>query len=85
MLLGSAVNDSGAIVGGVAMFVLVASLAWLALENVAGSSAPAVTAAPPAAEAADDAAGADQPMPVAATTTEDPSTEAPARAGAEPT
>jgi hypothetical protein len=31
-VLGSAVNDSGAIVGGVTLFVLVASLAWLALD-----------------------------------------------------
>jgi hypothetical protein len=31
-VLGSAVNDSGAIVGGVTLFVLVAALVWLALE-----------------------------------------------------
>ncbi len=38
-VLGSAVNDSGAIVGGVTLFVLVASLAWLALVVTAPASA----------------------------------------------
>src|SRR5918997_1753274 len=39
-VLGSAVNDSGAIVGGVALFVLVASLAWLALDELAAPRTP---------------------------------------------
>src|ERR687894_1385493 len=56
-VLGSAVNDSGAIVGGVALFVLVASLAWLALDEMALSpSAPA-----PIGE--DEHAGAPAPTP----------------------
>jgi hypothetical protein len=38
-VLGSAVNDSGAIVGGVTLLVMTASLAWLALD--------ATTPAPP--------------------------------------
>ncbi len=41
-VLGSAVNDSGAIVGGVTLFVLVASLAWLALDVMAPTGAAAV-------------------------------------------
>ena len=39
-MLGSAVNDSGAIVGGVTLFVLVASLAWLALDELASPPGP---------------------------------------------
>ncbi|HKY68642.1 MAG TPA: hypothetical protein VJM49_19810 [Acidimicrobiales bacterium] len=48
-VLGSAVNDSGAIVGGVTLFVLVLALAWLALVTLppdgAGPAAPAVETA----------------------------------------
>ena len=46
-VLGSAVNDSGAIVGGVALTVLVAALAWLALDvmSVTGHGAAAPAAA----------------------------------------
>jgi hypothetical protein len=48
-VLGSAVNDSGLTVGGVTLFVVVAALAWLALEAVvpetAGAPAPSDEAA----------------------------------------
>jgi hypothetical protein len=50
-VLGSAVNDSGAIVGGVTLFVLVASLAWMALDATA--LAPAAGAAGTGQDAAD--------------------------------
>jgi hypothetical protein len=40
-VLGSAVNDSGAIVGGVTLMVLAASLAWLAIQVVAAPPAEA--------------------------------------------
>jgi hypothetical protein len=50
-VLGSAVNDSGAIVGGVTLFVLVAALVWLALD-VAGPGAAAAAVPARAATAA---------------------------------
>jgi hypothetical protein len=47
-VLGSAVNDSGAIVGGVTLFVVVLALAWLAIATLppegAGPAAPAPAA-----------------------------------------
>ena len=42
-ILGSAVNDSGAIVGGVTLFVLVLGLVWLALDAVPAGPGPART------------------------------------------
>lgn len=44
-VLGSAVNDSGAIVGGVALTVLVAALAWLALDVMSATGHGAATPA----------------------------------------
>jgi hypothetical protein len=86
-VLGSAVNDSGAIVGGVALMVLVSALAWLAMELVAtaegGAPVPEPAATPEAAEpeppgptapgepAAAAPEGAEEPVP------------SPARAGGE--
>ena len=60
-VLGSAVNDSGAIVGGVTLFVLVASLAWLALD------ATALAATEQAGRAGDDAEKGSEPGASAAT------------------
>ena len=87
-VLGSAVNDSGAIVGGVALFVLVASLAWLALDELAAPRTP------PDASPAEGIAGEDTGEPPA---TGEPAarpdggaqpraapTGPPARAGADP-
>ncbi len=57
-VLGSAVNDSGAIVGGVTMFVTVVALAWLALEMVApGPAAAAGVGSPDGAAGTPSAAG----------------------------
>ncbi|HEX5947687.1 MAG TPA: hypothetical protein VFY82_15490 [Acidimicrobiales bacterium] len=82
-VLGSAVNDSGAIVGGVALFVLVASLAWLALDEMA--SAGSRTLAP-----TDGASTGEDPDLVAPASPPEVATrpslaEPPARAGAEST
>ena len=68
-VLGSAVNDSGAIVGGVALFVLVVALAWLALDVMvpAGAAAAAAAGGEPAAGAP--APPEDEEDEVAATTT----------------
>ena len=60
-VLGSAVNDSGAIVGGVTLFVLVASLAWLALD------ATALAPTEQAGVAGDDAENGSEPGVSAAT------------------
>jgi len=83
-VLGSAVNDSGAIVGGVALFVLAAALAWLALDEMAATTTHAVAAgeAEVAEVAADDVVGSSTYG--APATTEPTPTEPPARAGAEP-
>ena len=82
-VLGSAVNDSGAIVGGVALFVLVASLAWLALDEMASASSPALAATDGAATPATSDREGPEPEPEVARR---PSpAEPPARAGAEPT
>ena len=76
-VVGSAVNDSGAIVGGVTLFVLVLGLVWLALDAVAAAVADDRAAGVEASalsgaerpEAADDGAGpgdvraAPQPSP----------------------
>jgi hypothetical protein len=85
-VLGSAVNDSGAIVGGVTLLVLTAGLAWLALDVAAPVAAPAgeveAEVAPPAtAPPTDVDVGADAAAAGAAGTT--PSTASPARAGAD--
>jgi hypothetical protein len=68
-VLGSAVNDSGAIVGGVTLFVLVAALVWLALDVVvpdepggaARMDGPGAVTVPPSAaeETAANSAGVD--------------------------
>jgi hypothetical protein len=82
-ILGSAVNDSGAIVGGVTLFVLVLGLVWLALDAVpaeAGAdeddraAAPGEVPAPGRTEAVANGSGGGE-------TTPEPS---PAGAGAEP-
>jgi hypothetical protein len=83
-ILGSAVNDSGAIVGGVTLFVLVLGLVWLALDAVpaeAGAgeddraaAAPGEVPAPGRPEAVANGSGGGE-------TTPEPS---PAGAGAEP-
>jgi hypothetical protein len=85
-VLGSAVNDSGAIVGGVTLFVLVAALAWLALDVMA----PVTDDGPPVARDLDGASGT--PAPPAANGTPEPATAMPpapaapaAHAGADPT
>jgi hypothetical protein len=56
-ILGSAVNDSGAIVGGVALFVLVLGLVWLALDAFAdgadGAAARVQAGEPAGAERAE--------------------------------
>jgi hypothetical protein len=82
--LGSAVNDSGAIVGGVTLFVLVLGLVWLALdvmpagpgagEDEGVAAAPGVVPAPGRPEAVANGSGGGE-------TTPEPS---PAGAGAEP-
>jgi hypothetical protein len=84
-ILGSAVNDSGAIVGGVTLFVLVLGLVWLALDAmpaVAGAEAGDSSAALEAGTVA----ATDRPTAVAngsggGQTVPEPS---PAGAGAEP-
>ena len=82
-VLGSAVNDSGAIVGGVALFVLVASLAWLALDEMASAGSRALAPADGASTREEPDLGAPESPPEVATR---PSpAEPPARAGAEPT
>jgi hypothetical protein len=88
-VLGSAVNDSGAIVGGVTLFVLVASLAWLALDVMAvppgaagGHARAGVEAEPDGPTVAATSAGpATPPTPA----TEASPSAPPARAGADPT
>jgi hypothetical protein len=82
-ILGSAVNDSGAIVGGVTLFVLVLGLVWLALdvmpagpgagEDEGVAAAPGEVPAPGRPEAVANGSGGE--------TTPEPS---PAGAGAEP-
>jgi hypothetical protein len=61
-VLGSAVNDSGAIVGGVALTVVAIALAWLALAT----PAPPATGPSPAADAAPRAAPEAPAAPTAA-------------------
>jgi hypothetical protein len=85
-VLGSAVNDSGAIVGGVTLLVLVASLAWLAIDVMAPPEGTRGAgddvdreAAPDATPAVAGVAGASSP-PAAAR----PASVPPARAGADP-
>jgi hypothetical protein len=71
-VLGSAVNDSGAIVGGVTLFIMVSSLVWLALDltgppmvaagDAAGvAAATAASAAAPGSADVGDPAGVDDP------------------------
>ncbi len=83
-VLGSAVNDSGAIVGGVTLFVLVASLAWLALDVMAPSAAATAAGLGVAQAAPGDRPAADMPTEPAAPAAAAPSAVPPARAGAEP-
>ncbi len=52
-VVGSVVNDSGAIVGGVTLTVLAVSLAWLALRRVGAPAEPPVPAAGPPPAGAD--------------------------------
>ena len=77
-VLGSAVNDSGAIVGGVTLFVLVIALAWLALVTLP----PLTPSGPPDAESVD-AGRADDvdervPAPASPPAAGGPADEAPA-------
>jgi hypothetical protein len=65
-VLGSAVNDSGAIVGAVVLTVLAVALAWLAVGAVAGTpraGAETAVPAPAEAEAETDAAAQDSTAP----------------------
>src|SRR5918998_333731 len=87
-VLGSAVNDSGAIVGGVALFVLVASLAWLALDELAAPRTPS-DAAPAEGIAGEDtgeppATGEPAARPDGGAQPGAAPTGPPARAGADP-
>jgi hypothetical protein len=87
-VLGSAVNDSGAIVGGVTLMVLVSALAWLAMELVATSEAGAPGPAPAAPKAAEpEPPGPLAPGEPAAAAPEgaQPPVPSPARAGGERT
>jgi hypothetical protein len=79
-VLGSAVNDSGAIVGAVTLTVLAVALAWLAVGTVAGSPPAGTEAAAPAPAEADASPppGPREPASPAAA-----STPPPARVGAE--
>jgi hypothetical protein len=80
-VLGSAVNDSGAIVGGVALFVLVGSLAWLALDEMALSPGA------PASVGEEDRVGipaSDSPRDHGRPVAPEAPAEPPARAGAKP-
>lgn len=83
-VLGSAVNDSGAIVGGVALFVLIASLAWLSLAEQASPRTPALAATDTAGSGAAADPEAPGPRPERAPAPESAPAEPPARAGAEP-
>ena len=78
-ILGSAVNDSGAIVGGVALYVLVLALVWLSLDALPGGAdvdeAVVEASARPRAEQAEAAANG--------TTGEEAPEPSPAGAGAE--
>ncbi|MDD9371377.1 MAG: hypothetical protein PV358_14755, partial [Acidimicrobiales bacterium] len=77
-------NDSGAIVGGVALFVLAAALAWLALDEMAASTTHAVAAGESEVAAVSEDADAVGSSTYGATATTEPTpTEPPARAGAE--
>jgi len=69
-VLGSLVNDSGAIVGGVTLTVVAVSLAWLALET-AGAPAPAEPTPAPA-----EASGAPPPAPEPSATEPEPAASA---------
>jgi hypothetical protein len=78
-VLGSAVNDSGAIVGGVTLMVLAASLAWLAVQAVAAP--PGDAAREPVAETAVAATASPSPSRVERSPEPPAGVPPPARAG----